>query len=88
MFKDIQDADFSDMFMVSYDASSLFTNIPLSENIELAVNAILENNARLDLKLSKIQLKELFNFATSHTHLLFNGCVYDEADGVAMGSAS
>ena len=32
--KDIQDADFSDMFMVSYDVTSLFTNAPLSETID------------------------------------------------------
>ena len=35
----IQDADFNDMFMVSYDVTSLFTNIPLSETIDLAANA-------------------------------------------------
>ena len=39
-----------------------------------------------DLKLSKVHLKQLFNFATSHTHFLFNGCFYDQIDGVAMGS--
>ena len=78
--KEIQDADFGDMFMVSYDVTSIFTNIPLSETIDLAVNAIFENKAGLDLKFSKIQLKELFNFATSHTHLLFNGCFYDQVE--------
>ena len=74
------------MFMVSYDVASLFTNIPLSETIDLAVNAIFESNTGLDLKLSKTELKELFHFATSHTHFLFNGCFYDQVDGVAMGS--
>ena len=54
--------------MISYDVASLFTNIPLSETIDLAVNAIFESNTGLDLKLSKTELKELFNFATSHTH--------------------
>ena len=60
--KEIQDADFSDMFMVSYDVTSLFTNIPVSETIDLAVNAILGSNTGLDLKLSKTELKELFQF--------------------------
>ena len=68
------------------DVASLFTTIPLSETIDLAVNAIFESNTGLDLKLSKTELKELFNFATSHTHFLFNGCFYDQVDGVAMGS--
>ena len=68
--KDIQDADFRDVFMVSYDVASLFTNIPLSETIDLAVNAIFESNTGLDLKLSKTELKELF--ATSHTHFFMS----------------
>ena len=72
------------MFMVSY-VTSLFTNIPLSETIDLAVNAIFESNTGLDLKLGKIELKELFNFATSYTNF-FNGCFYDQVDGVAMSS--
>ena len=71
--------------MVSYDVASLFTNIPLSETIDLAVNAIFESNTGLDLKLSKTELKELFHFATSHTHFLFNGCFYDQVDWSSYG---
>ena len=82
--KEIQDADFSDMFMVSYDVTGPFTDILLSETIDLAVNDIFESNTGLDLKRNKIQLKELFYFATSHTHFLFNGCFYDQLVGVAM----
>ncbi|XP_068739351.1 uncharacterized protein [Montipora capricornis] len=84
--QEIQQFDFSDKFLVSYDVTSLFTNIPLSETIDLAVNAIIDGNMNPDLKLSKVHLKQLFNFATSHTHFLFNGCFYDQIDGVAMGS--
>ena len=84
--RDIQDADFSDMFMISYDFTSFFTNIPLSETVDLAVNAIFESNTGLDLKLNKIKLRELFYFATSHTHFLFNGSFYDQVGGAAMGS--
>ena len=47
--REIQDIDFSDMFLVSYDVTSLFTNIPLSETIDLAVNAIFDSNAESDL---------------------------------------
>ena len=45
--EDIQDADFSDMFMVSYDVTSRFTIIPLSETIDLAVNAIFDTKTGL-----------------------------------------
>ena len=40
-----------------------------------------------DLKLSKLHLKQLFNFATSYTHFLFNGCFYHQINGVARGSS-
>jgi len=60
------------MFLVSYDVTSLFTNIPLSETIDLAVNAIFDSNTESDLKLNKIQLKELFNFAR---HTIFYSTV-------------
>ena len=38
--------------MVSFDVESLFTNIPLKECIDLAVNYISEGNP--DIKLKKI----------------------------------
>ena len=48
------------MFMISYDFNSFFTNIPLSETVDLAANAIFESNTGLDLKLSKINLGNFF----------------------------
>ena len=71
-------------YMVSFDVTSLFTNIPLDETLDLAVNLIMTN--RPDLKCSKRDLKTLFLHATSKTHFLFNGKYYDQIDGVAMGS--
>lgn len=56
--REIQDVDFSELFLVSYDVTSLFTNIPLTETIDLAVTAIFESNAGSDLKRNKIQLKK------------------------------
>jgi len=70
--------------MVSFDVESLFTNIPLLESIELAVDYILSGNP--NIKLSKDSLKELFLVATAQTHFLFQGNYYDQKDGVAMGS--
>ena len=70
--------------MVSFDVESLFTNIPLEECIDLAVNYISEGNP--DLKLSKPELRSLLTVATAQTHFLFNGSFYDQIDGVAMGS--
>ena len=60
----------SDKFMVSFDVVSLFTNIPLVECVNLAVDYISEGNP--DLKLSKEELRSLFFVDTSENHFLFN----------------
>ena len=49
--------------MVSFDVESLFTNIPLEECIDLAVNYISEGNP--DIKLNKSELRSLFTTATA-----------------------
>ncbi|XP_073232122.1 uncharacterized protein [Porites lutea] len=82
--KEINDLSLHGMFMVSFDVESLFTNIPLDDCIDLAVKYITEGNP--GLKLSKNELKRLFEFATKETNFLFKGNFYDQVDGVAMGS--
>ena len=42
--KQVQEVSVSDYFMVPYDVRSLFTNIPLNESIDLAVDIIFDNN--------------------------------------------
>ena len=81
--EEIQQTRYAENFMVSFDVVSLFTNVPLIESIDLAVDLISESE---QVKLNKTQLKKLFLFATSQTHFLFNGVYYDQVDGVCMGS--
>ena len=45
--------------LVSYDALSLFTNVPARENIEIAINLILNNNTNLNI--TKKNLKTIAN---------------------------
>ena len=80
----IKNANLSKKFLVSYDVTSLFTNIPLQETIDIAINLIFNHNPNLNI--TKKELKKLFLFATSQTHFLFNGKFYNQIDGVAMGS--
>ena len=70
--------------IVSFDIVSLFTNKPLKESIDLAVDLLLTNDA--SIKMSRAQLTKLFHFATSQTHFSYNNQYYDQVDGVAMGS--
>ena len=80
----IRNANLSKKFLVSYDITSLFTNIPLQETIDIAINLIFNHNPNLNI--TRKELKQLFLFATYQTHFIFNNKFYNQIDGVAMGS--
>ena len=80
----IKNAHFSRKFLVSCDVTSLFTNIPLQETIDIVINLISNHNPNLNI--TKKELKKLFLFVTSQTHFIFNSKLYNQIDGVAMGS--
>ena len=61
--------------MVSCNVYSLFTNTPLSETIDIAVNLILEN--KKDLKFLENELTKLFCFAASQTHFYFDEKIFN-----------
>ena len=71
--------------MISYDVKSLFTNIPLDETLDIAVTLLKEKEPSCK-NISKRDLKKLFVFATSESHFSFKNRIYDQIDGVAMGS--
>ena len=79
----VKNANLSKKFLVSYDVTSLFTNIPLQETIDIAINLIFNLNPNLNI--TKKELKKLFLFATSQTHFIFNSKFYNQIDGEAMG---
>ena len=56
----IKNANLSKKFFVSYDVTSLFTNIPLQETINIAINLIFNHNR--NLKVSKKELKKTLPF--------------------------
>ena len=99
----------SNFHMASFDVTSLFTNIPLQETIDIILFEIFENednnfNLSVSMKNEKIlacslfgnenekvyftksQFKELLELATLDNHFYFNGEIYKQIDGVAMGS--
>ena len=80
----IKNSNYSGKFLVSYDVTSLFTNIPLQETIDIAINLIFNHIPNLNI--TKKELKKPFLFATSQIHFLFNGKFYNQIDGVTMDS--
>ena len=80
----IRNVNLSGKFLVSYDVTSFFANIPPQETIDITINLIFNHDANLNV--SKKGLKKLFLFATSQTYFLFNGKFYNQIDGLAIGS--
>ena len=71
--------------MGSLDVDSLFTNIPLDETIDICVNQLFENTDTVE-GFTKSELKHLLSLATEESYFIFNGLLYKQIDGIAMGS--
>ena len=70
----VKNANLSKKFLVSYDLTTIFTNILLQETIDIAINLIFNHNPDLDI-IRKV------------THFIFNSKFYNQIDGVAIGSS-
>ena len=75
------------VFMCSFDASSLFTNVPLDETIKICSEALYDQSDSQPL-IPKDVFVELMKSATSSVEFSFsfNNIMYKQTDGVAMGS--
>ena len=77
-----------DHILVSYDVSALFTNVPLRETIGILVDKAFESdwfNKTHSMQLQKHQLADLLEIAITNQLFQFNGELYEQTDGVAMG---
>ena len=80
----IKNANLSKKILVSYDETSLITNILLQDTTDIALNIIFNHNPNLNI--TRKEIKKLFLFATSQNHFIFNSKFYNQINGVAMGS--
>ena len=74
--------------LVSYDVTSLFTNVPLDETIQILADKAFNNdwfNKTHQLDLSRDQPIELLNAATENQPFQSNRNLYEQTDGVKMG---
>ena len=73
-------------FMASYDVSSLFTNVPVKEAIEISVNYLYSGDQEIRPPTSMKTFTMLMELATVNVTFTFGQTVYQQVDGVAMGS--
>lgn len=73
-------------FMVSYDVTSLFTNIPVQETIEIILNKLFPTAESNYKEFSRSTFKTLLELAVNDSYFTFNNITYKQIDGMAMGS--
>ena len=73
------------VFMCSFDVSSLFTNVPLEETIKICLEAFYDQSNSRPV-IPKDVFVELMKSATSSVEFSFNNTMCKQTDGVAMGS--
>ena len=84
--KEINSIHFKNSYMVSFDVVSLFTNIPLDETIDICMNRLYHENITSPPDIPEGDFRILLERAAKGSCFMFNGKLYMQLDGVAMGS--
>ena len=84
--KELSDLNFPGCVMASFDVKSLFTNIPLSETIDICVDNLFPSENDIVLNFDKKQMKHILTLAANDCMFLFDSKFYVQVDGCAMGS--
>ncbi|CAF4266065.1 unnamed protein product, partial [Rotaria magnacalcarata] len=71
--------------MVSFDVTSLYTNVPIDETIAIILKHLYEIRTTAS-SMKQVDINKLLIFSTKNSHFLFNGELYDQIDGVSMRS--
>ena len=79
------DVNTNDVFMARCDVAPLFTNIPVDETIDIISNHLFANSMYFE-GFDRSQFTKLLSLSVRNCHFIFNSRIYQQIDGVAMGS--
>ena len=71
--------------MASFDIKSLYTNVPLTETINIIMNLAFSDNNSTFNKYNKFQFKKLLELSLLDTYFIFDKQLYKQINGLAMG---
>ena len=71
--------------MTSFDVTSLFTNVPIEETINIVMDSLF-NNINEIRGISNIDFRKLLRLCIKDNHFIFNKDHYAQHEGFAMGS--
>ena len=82
----IKDEEIPDGYkLVSFDVTSLFTNVPLDYTIKVILRKIYRDKL-IKTKIKRNEMKMLLELCTKELHFSFNEKMYKQVDGVVMGN--
>ena len=76
----------SETYMCSFDIVSLFTNVPLRATLDICLNTLYRDQDVVPPPIPENLLEKLLIKSTTDVEFSFNGVMYKQIDGVAMGS--
>jgi len=74
------------LVMASFDISSLFTNIPLNEVIDISADSLYDTLNTPVLGMSKLNFTQFLSLAVKDALFIFNEKLYCQKDGIGMGN--
>lgn len=74
-----------DHSFISFDVKSLYTYVPLDFTINVILRRIYDEN-EIQTNIKRSEMKELLLLCTKNVHFSFDNEIYQQCDGVAMGS--
>ena len=73
--------------MVSFDVESLFTNVPIEDAVQAALRKLEADPCLANrTTLTPAQIADLLDFVLRSTDFQYNGLIYEQQEGAAMGS--
>ena len=72
--------------LVSFDVTSLFTNVPLDFTIDIILDRIYDKNF-FNTNIKKNTMRKLLKDICTKTAFSFNGKIFKQIDGVSMGAS-
>ena len=82
----ISQLEFQDeVYLASLDITSLFTNVPVRETVDILLNSLFMSVETVG-NLTKNNFRKLLELCISDSHFIFNGKHYMQHEGFAMGS--
>src|ERR1700761_3534460 len=85
--RDLRSISYHHLFhMISLDIENLFTNVPVTETINIILNKLFPDDYVCYHGFNRDEFRTLLSLAVEHSYFTFNNNLFKQKDGMAMGS--